>query len=219
MRHPAEPARIRSTTVHGRRWSLVALLLVFLGFLTACGGGSPSGEPIRFTVPQGSGFGAVTDSLASHDLVEWPTLFRLYARFKGVERDVKPGVYEMQRGLAWSAILDKLVDGDVVQMTVVVPEGWTLAQIVPRIAEATGEPADSLLETMLSEEAAERYGVPGPTLEGYLYPATYVLPVGVSADVVIRGMVERYKQVWTPERQALADSLGMSEREVVRSEE
>ena len=31
---------------------------------------------------------------------------------------------------------------------------------------------------------AERYGVPGPTLEGYLYPATYVFPLGASLDAM-----------------------------------
>ncbi len=200
-----------------RSWCTVvkgALLSAVL-LLAACGGSGGGGEPVRFSVPQGSGFGAVTDTLASRGLVEWPTIFRLYARFKGAERSVKPGVYEVDSGVAWADLLDTLVRGDVLQATVVVPEGWTLAQIAPRIAAATDEPADSLLEALLSEEAAERYGAPGPTLEGYLYPATYLFPVGATADQVVRGMVERYRNVWTPDRQALADSLGLSEREVV----
>lgn len=183
--------------------------------LTACGGGGPEGDPIRFTIPEGAGFGAVTDTLASRDIVEYPTIFRLYARYRGSERAVKPGVYEMQRGLAWSDVLDKLVRGDVVQMRVAIPEGWTLAQIATIIADATDAPADSIVEALLSEEAAERYGVPGPTLEGYLYPATYMFPLGTSADRVVQRLVDRYKQAWTPARQARADSLEMTQREVI----
>jgi UPF0755 protein len=68
---------------------------------------------------------------------------------------------------------------------------------------------------LLSDSAAAEYDVPGPTLEGYLYPATYVFPVGTSAREMVRTMVRRYKQVWTPERRARADSLELSEREVV----
>ncbi|MEX2583427.1 MAG: endolytic transglycosylase MltG [Gemmatimonadota bacterium] len=198
----------------GRRLCVV-LLLAAAALVTACGGGSPSGEPVRFTIPQGSGVGAITDTLAAHDIIEQPTVFRLYARFKGIERNVKPGVYEMQRGLAWSDVLEQLVRGDVVQITIVVPEGWTLGQIAPRIAEATDASVDSLMTALLDEEAAERYDVPGPTVEGYLYPATYVLPLGSSPETAVSGMVRRYKQVWTPERQAGADSIGMTEREVV----
>jgi UPF0755 protein len=178
-------------------------------------GGSPSGDPVRFSVPQGSGFGAVTDTLATRDIIDWPSVFRLYARIKKVERQVKPGVYEVQRGIAWSDLLDKLVSGDVVQVTLAVPEGWTLAEIAPRIAEVTQAPTDSILAALLSEEAAQRYDVPGPSLEGYLYPATYVLALGSSPDAIVRAMVDRYKQVWTPERLARADSVGLDQREVV----
>lgn len=192
------------------RSSAVALLLG----AAACGG-SPEGEPVRFTVPAGAGFGAVTDTLASRDIIDNPTIFRLYARFRGSERAVKPGVYEVQRGLAWSDLLDKLVSGDVLQTRVAVPEGWTLAQIAAIIAQNTDEPADSIIEALLNESAAETFGVPGPTLEGYLYPATYVFPVGTSAGRIVQQMVNRYKQSWTPARQARADSLGMEQREVV----
>src|SRR5690606_36778277 len=61
----------------------------------------------------------------------------------------------------------------------------------------------------------DSFGLPGPTLEGYLYPATYHLPVNVSPREAIGAMVKRYQQVWTPELRALADSAGLSEREVV----
>lgn len=205
-----------SSAVAVRR-ALTSLLVLSLATLAACGGagGDADGDPVRFTVPQGSGFGAVTDTLSDRGLVQWPTIFRLYARYHGAERSVKPGVYEVESGIAWSDLLDALVRGDVLQATVVVPEGWTLAQIVPRIAAATEVPEDSLLEALLSAEAVDQYSVPGPTLEGYLYPATYLFPVGASADQVVRGMVERYQRLWTPARRARADSLGLDEREIV----
>jgi UPF0755 protein len=96
-----------------------------------------------------------------------------------------------------------------------VPEGWTLAQISERAGTLLGIPADSLLRLATTEGAAERFGVPGPTLEGYLYPATYTLPVGAAPDMLLRTMVERYRRAWTPEMRERADSLSMTEREIV----
>jgi UPF0755 protein len=188
-----------------------------MALLAGCGVTSlpDDGEPVRFTVPQGSGFGTVTDTLEARGLIRYPLAFRLYARYKGAERSVKPGVYETEPGLTWDELLDKLVRGDVIQLTVVIPEGWTLQQIVPRLAEASGVPADSLLNAVLSEDAATRYGVEGPTLEGYIYPATYVFPLGSSIDLMLRTMIGRHQQVWTDERVALADSAGLSQQEVV----
>jgi UPF0755 protein len=195
----------------GGRVAVALLLLLSLG---ACGG-EPEGDPVRFTVPQGSGMIAIADTLANREIIRWPTVFRLYARYQGAERSVKPGTYEMQRGTAWSEILDRMVAGDVVTLSVVVPEGWTATQIAARIAEATGAHADSVIRDVLSEEFAADLDVPGPTLEGYLYPATYVFPVGVGPRQVIRTMVARYHQAWTPELRARADSMGLDEREVV----
>ncbi len=188
-----------------------------LAMIAGCGGPAlpEGGDPVRFTVPRGSGFGTVTDTLESRGLIRYPLAFRLYARYKGAERSVKPGVYETEPGLSWDDLLDKLVRGDVIQLTVVIPEGWTLQQIVPRLAEAGAVAVDSLLAAVLSEDAAELYGVEGPTLEGYIYPATYIFPLGSSIDVIIRTMIDRHQRVWTDERVALADSAGLSQREVV----
>lgn len=188
---------------------LAALLL-----LAACGG-EPGGEAVRFTVPRGSGLSAVADSLAAREIVRWPAAFKLYARVRGSAGSIKPGVYEMRRGTGWGEVLDRLVAGDVVKVSVVIPEGWTSMQIAARIASAADAPADSVRALLADSALARELDVPGPTLEGYLYPATYVFPLGTTAGEMARQMVQRYRRVWTAERRARADSLGMSEREVV----
>ena len=188
--------------------------VVLLAMAAASCGGDPQGPPIRFTVPPGSGVSAVADTLATRDIIENPLLFRIYSQVKG-SGSIKPGVYEVQAGTAWADILEKLVDGEIVRESLVIPEGWTAAQIAARVAQITGAPADSVLPLLLDSATAAVHEVPGPTLEGYLYPATYVLPVGISAPEAIRVMVNRYRSVWTEELRAMADSAGLNEREVV----
>lgn len=200
----------------GSSWAVgVRAATILMLFLTIGCGGEPTGEPVRFTVPPGSGMGAVADTLANREILRYPTLFRLYARFTGAARSIKPGVYEVQRGTGWAAILDKLRSGDVLRLTVVVPEGWTSMQIAERVAAATETPVDSVLRLVTDSSVAAAMEAPGPTLEGYLYPATYVFPVGTSPRAMLTAMFRRYQQAWTPELRARADSLEMSEREVV----
>ena len=183
--------------------------------LAACGSGGPSGPPVRFTVPTGSGLSTVADTLEARQIVKSAGRFKLYARSKRAAARIQPGVYEMQRGTEWADILHKLTTGDVVKTRVVIPEGWTIQQIAPRLAQAAGVPADSALKLLQTTDAARRRNVPGPTLEGYLYPATYVFPLGTSVDRMVDAMVGRYRRVWTPELRAQAQALGMDEREVV----
>ena len=192
----------------------IALVALFV-LAAACGGGGPEGPPVRFTVPAGSGLSVVADTLAAREIVPSASRFKIYARAKGAAARIQPGVYEVRRGTELAEILRKLTTGDVVKTRVVIPEGWTIQQIAPRLATAAGIPADSALDLLQGEEPAKRRKVPGPTLEGYLYPATYVFPLGTSVDRMVDQMVGRYRRAWTPAMRARAQALGMSEREVV----
>jgi UPF0755 protein len=196
-----------------RRFSVLCTLYLAL-LLSACGG-DPTGDPVRFTVPPGSGLSAVADTLSSRGIIDSSAGFRAYARLKGATRDIKPGVYEVRRGTAWGEILDRLVSGDVIQVALVVPEGWNSAQIAERIGTTFNLAPDSVEAILLDTAFATRLGVPGPTLEGYLYPATYRVPITARPRDVATTLVRRYEQVWTPELRARADSLGLDEREVV----
>jgi len=188
-----------------------------LAVYAATCGGEPSAdaEPVRVRIPAGASFAEVTDSLAARDLIRAPFFFRLYARILGVDDEVKPGTYAFRPGTGWKQILEDLRFGRVLTFRLVIPEGWDLQRIAARIANLTGASTDSVLAVLMDTAQSTRFGVPGPTLEGYLYPATYTFPIDAPLDSVVAKLVSVYKSVWTPERRARADSIGMSEREVV----
>lgn len=192
---------------------LRALPIVAL-VLAACGGAG-SGDPVQVTVPPGAAFAHVADSLASREIVGNAFVFNLYARIRGAARSVQPGTYAFKRGLHWDRILEDLREGRVVTLRLVIPEGFDIVRIAPRIAQVTGLPEDSIIDVLMDTAAPARFAVPGPTLEGYLYPATYSFGARVPLDTVLRHAVGAYRRIWTPARQARADSMGMSEREVI----
>lgn len=193
------------------RFGRAGLLLTLA--LTACGG--PPGETLELTVPPGASFGTVVDSLVARDVVRHPTLFRLYARFRGDERRVRAGRYALVTGARWDDVLATLIEGRVVTVPMTVPEGFRLPQMAPRIAQVAEVGQEEVLAALQAPDNDERYGVPGPGLEGYLFPDTYRFAAGVPVRSVIEAMALRYRQVWTPERRARLDSLGMTERELV----
>ena len=189
-----------------------------LSVLAACasdGGGDPHGPPVRVTIPAGASLTAVADSLGKRGIVDDAKKFRRFASSKDAGTKVKPGIYEFRAGDRWSTIVDRLVRGDIAKAKIVVPEGWTTRQIAARLAAALGGNADSIHARLADTAAAARYAVPGPTLEGYLYPATYVVPLGTPVDTVIGEMVKRYRAAWTPQMRAALQASGMSERDAV----
>ena len=194
------------------RGHLLSLLAVVL--VGACTQG-PVSEALEVTVPQGASFAAVVDSLDARGVVSRPTAFRIFARIRGDDRRVRSGRYRLTPGAPWSEILATLTEGRVVTMPMTVPEGFRLPQIAPRIAAVAGVPEEEVLAALTDSSAARRLGVPGPGLEGYLFPDTYRFAAGVPVETVLEAMTRRYRDAWTPARRARLDSLGMSEVELV----
>ena len=174
-----------------------------------------TGPPLRVVVPVGASLGQVVDSLEAKGVVRAAGLFQLYARARGAAPRIKAGHYEIPAPSSWTSVVRRLTRGEVLTEPMTVPEGFTLAQMAPRIAEVSDVPTDSVAALLQSGELAERLDVPGPGLEGYLFPDTYFFASGVPPASIIQSMVERYRSIWTPERRARLEEIGLTEQEAV----
>lgn len=198
-------------TVRGR------VALGSLGPLLAlgCGPGTPDARaPVSFTIPAGSSFDQVIDTLTTRGLITFPLGFEVAARLRGDDREIRAGSYRVPDDIGWLPLLDHLVVGRVVTVPLTIPEGFTLRQIAPRVAELTGVPVREVERRLEDPDAAGQWSVPGPTLEGYLFPETYRFAPEVPVDRVVHAMVEGHRRFWTAERLARATELGLSRREI-----
>lgn len=190
-------------------WLLLALTV------SGCTPPEGDGELVEVTIPAGASFQEIVDSLDASGLVTRPLAFRTYARLRGDDRQIRSGRYAFRLGVSWSTMLEDLTEGRVVTERLTIPEGFTLTQMAERIAQITKLNPDSVLIQLRDSAQAAEWGVPGPGLEGFLFPDTYRLARGAPLAEVLGAMVARYREAWTPERQARRDSLGMAEGEVV----
>ena len=197
---------------------LTAATLVVAGCavlgMAACGS-VDAPRAIEVTVPAGTTFDSVLDTLVTRGVVVAKRRFRLYARVTGADRRIRAGSYALMPGAPWGEILDELTSGRVMTFGMTIPEGFTIADMAPRIAETVERPADSVRAWLSDPDAHLPWGVPGPGLEGYLFPDTYRFARGVALDVVIEAMVRRYQRAWTAGRRARLEELEMSENELV----
>jgi UPF0755 protein len=173
------------------------------------------GAPAQVTVPAGATLSAVADSLAARGVIRGRTLFKLYARARGADRKIKAGRYELATGASWASTLGRITRGEVVTEAMTIPEGFTLAQMAPRIAEATNMDLEAVQSVLADPDLDAQLDVPGPGVEGYLFPDTYLFASGVPVTAVLEAMTERYKAIWTAERRERLAELGMTEREIV----
>jgi len=182
--------------------------------LTACST-TPQGAPIRVIVPKGATFRAATDSLHNAGLVGSTLFFRLYARVKGADRNIKPGTYLLKRGTPWADIVSALNGGRGLVNTITIPEGFTIARITPLLAKALSIPVDSVNVAVRDTILLQRLSVPTPTLEGYLFPDTYAFPDGTTARAAVFEMVRRFEREWKPEWNARLPQLSLDRHGLV----
>jgi UPF0755 protein len=192
-----------------RRHAAGALLLAGL----ACG--TPHGDPVRVVVPPGSSLRAAADSLARAGVVRSGRLFRLYASLRGQDRALKAGTYELRPGTGWNEVLATLTEGRAVVASITIPEGFDLSAIVPLLAQRLEVPAESATAAVSDSALRRELGVPTPTLEGYLFPATYTFDVGTTARVAVAEMAREFERRWRPAWTARLDTLGMTRHQVV----
>lgn len=192
-----------------------ALLLVVAALIVSGCSGTPRGAPIRVIVPRGASFAAATDSLARAGLVSAPVFFRLYARLTGDDRNIKPGTYLLKRGTPWPDIVSALNGGKGLVNTITIPEGFSLLQIVPQLAQALSVPEDSVKVAVRDTALLSRLVIPAATLEGYLFPDTYAFPDGTKAREAVLELVKRFEREWKPEWNTQLTQLGLNRHEVV----
>jgi len=146
---------------------------------------------VEVVVHQGDFGSTVADRLAAAGVTKTSTAFYdLLLKMKPQPTFV-PGTYRLAHHMSAAAALADLQDpAHRVVSDVVVHEGDTVRTILAATATATGVPLAQL------QAAAKDYralGVPAaaPSLEGYLFPATYTFQPHTTAKAILTTMVKR----------------------------
>jgi len=191
----------------------VVLLAVFVA---ACGGVS-QGRKTKVTIPRGATFGQAVDSLVSRGVVDHPGWFRLYARARGLPASLKSGVYTFRVDDSWSDVVTALKAGrgDEVRFTVL--EGMMAFEVAERARVWLRIPRDSFFAAVKDSALQRELGlVVNPAgVEGYMYPTTYTVPVGIKARDLVRIMTREFTERWNPEWDARVAQMGMTRHQIV----
>ena len=202
---------------------LAAALLAFGGsrwVMTRLAAPAPAGgAPVLLSVPAGASTRQVAALLQARHLIRDATVFRLYARLKGLDSQIQGGEYELSPAMTPAQILAKLAHGDVVVHRFTVPEGLTVEQVADLLAAKGLVSKQRFLAAASKSHLADRW-LPRNTrlaqpLEGYLFPATYDYQPGASEQQLLSLMVEGFARAWTPARAKRAQELGLTVHQVV----
>ena len=179
---------------------------------------NPSNSKVRFVVPPGSTFHEVADTLHRAGLIDSVTVFDLYARYKHLDRNVQAGAYELSRNLNMVQILDALQTAIPEEVFVTIPEGYTIKKTAT-LLDGGGVIKGS---DYIAQAVAGQFNYdflkdlpPGSSLEGFLFPDTYLIPRTGTAKKLITQQLDNFSRHWDDTRKSQAGQRRLNALQIV----
>ena len=135
--------------------------------------------------------------------------WNILARFS--DEHIKAGTYRIELPASQLRIRSVLTAGEQLLVRVTIPEGLTIRQTALIFEEAGVSRAEDFLAAAASREILAAFNVPGSTMEGYLFPDTYLFPLSYPAARVVTAMANNFFQRLT---QIAPQSASMSPLEL-----
>ncbi|ARP90526.1 aminodeoxychorismate lyase [Bordetella genomosp. 9] len=185
---------------------LAALLVLVVAAAAACGAAwlwmhhtvRLPAERVDFVVDPGSSPRSVARTLNAAGVSVWEDGFVWMARLSGRDKLIKAGGYQALQGDTPWRLLERLARGDMTQRQITFVEGWTYKQIRqalrenPDVKQTLGDVDDATLLRRLGSDA--------PSMEGLIFPDTYVFtPGSTDFDLLRRAYEEGQRilaQIW-----------------------
>jgi UPF0755 protein len=124
-------------------------------------------------------------------------------------------VHDAARPLLPDEVLGKLARGEVKLYRFTVPEGLRIDEIAPIVGATTICSAADFLKLARDPAVAKKAGVPGQSLEGFLFPDTYSVTRNAGCPGIVQLMVNRFREEWHKAQAQRAEDVTLNELQAV----
>lgn len=150
------------------------------------------GEPARFVAARLQGQGFIRDA----------DLFNLYLRVTGLDRRIEAGNFMLSETMTPPEIAEALQTALFEEVVVTIPEGFRAEEIAERLSENNVMEPDRFLAAVRQPRSLGIFDdydflqelPPNASLEGYLFPDTYRLPVFAGEpEIVLAAFLDNFE--------------------------
>ncbi len=189
---PPRRSRKKKRRSAGRTAALVLLyvtVVIGLSVLLACVGWIAAGDvlalnkdykEITFTITPEEKFDDIADRLKDEGMIEYKSLFNLFASVTHKKDKLSPGTYTLNTDMDYRALLAGMQSNSAnrSQVKIAIPEGYNIDQIFTLLSEKGVATVEELREAAADHDYAFSFLQDIPLgdyrrLEGYLMPDTY----------------------------------------------
>jgi len=204
--------------------------------LTAPAGADP--DPRSFSIAQGESVASVGERLQADGLVRDQAVLDAYLRYTGWDQHIEAGDFILRQTMNLTEVARALTDARAREVMARIYEGWRREQIAESLAAnptLSVDPAEFLALTGPGAIPPGTYAFladrpPSASLEGFLFPDSYLLRPGATAQDLVRRLLDNFALQLSSQNQAAYEARGITiyeavtiasliEREAVQDEE
>lgn len=158
--------------------------------------------PVSLIIYRGESTQEIADDLYKKGVIRNPLAFRIWARIKGLDTHLQAGAYTLTPDMNVDQIIAKLRNGQPDERRLAIIEGWRLEQIgaqIQTLGLLNFREQDFLRYTHHPEQFPDRASYPllqhATSMEGLLFPDTYLIPLSYTTVQIIDIMLNRFNQI------------------------
>ena len=151
---------------------------------------------VSLEIESGSSARLVLEQLAERGLLTSRLAGRVYLAVRGENRSFHYGHYRIAARTRPVDVLERLLEGIVETVRVTVVEGLLASDLGPLCAAAGVGTAEQWQRAITRSDLVRDIAPQASSLEGFLYPDTYLFAVGIAADEAAEHMIGRFREVW-----------------------
>ncbi len=189
----------------------LALCWYLYNLLTPAGSGSVA-RTISFQ--SGDSVKKLAADMEKEGIIRSSKHFVLATRLRGLAEKLQAGYYTLDDSMTTGAILHKIVSGDIDFRRFTLPEGYSMYQAAELLEKYGYFSKKAFLEACRSPQLLKDFGIQADSAEGYLFPATYKLPLKYSEEQLVKTMIEKFLREFS-ELYAGDREIGLSRHELL----
>ncbi len=153
--------------------------------------------PVFIQIPTGASSSTIAGILEDNGLVRNRTIFRLFVRFSGHGERLRAGKHILRKPLSVVDLAKRLSsEGGSFDIKVTVPECWTVYQIAEILNNTMVFDTTEFYSVVKDKKLLDSLGLDVPTMEGFLFPETYMIPENYTVKQVVLEMYGHFKSMW-----------------------
>ncbi len=161
---------------------IICLLAFLVGFCYWCGLKSARGEEKIFVINKGEPVISIATRLEREEIIKNRWVFLIYLKLIGKESNIQAGSFRLSGNDVLPVVVRKLQKGRL-DFWLTVLEGWRREEIAQEVQTKANLDQNEFLEKTKNKE-------------GYLFPDSYLVPMGVSIDRIIAILEENFQDKW-----------------------